>query len=212
MNYRQRKYNEGQSARNDIYRFLVKYFEKHGYMPSYEEIMDGTDLTKCTVQRHMRQLEMDSLIAAEHPGISRAYRLTEYRYGGKNMGSKLKMKAPKKNRVLECDNQMSQAFGRAMKQSYKELQEMRDQAYNDGFDTGDNWATVVNTVTIMMALNKKHKFSTDRLLDVVHLANEYVRMANNGERSFMSMMEEIEEKTKIRFPQETKELVRRFGA
>lgn len=41
MNYRQRKYNEGQSARNDIYRFLVKYFEKHGYMPSYEEIMDG---------------------------------------------------------------------------------------------------------------------------------------------------------------------------
>ena len=91
------------------------------------------------------------------------------------MGSKLKMKAPKKNRVLECDNQMSQAFGRAMKQSYKELQEMRDQAYNDGFDTGDNWATVVNTVTIMMALNKKHKFSTDRLLDVVHLANEYVK-------------------------------------
>lgn len=40
MNYRQRKYNEGQSSRNDIYRFLVKYFEKHGYMPSYEEIMD----------------------------------------------------------------------------------------------------------------------------------------------------------------------------
>ena len=27
-----------------------------------------------------------------------------------------------------------------------------------------------------------------------------------------SMMEEIEEKTKIRFPEETKELVRRFGA
>lgn len=121
------------------------------------------------------------------------------------------MKAPKKNRALKCDNQMSQAFGRAMKQSYKELQEMRDQAYNDGFDTGDNWETVVNTVTIIMALNKKHKFSTDRLLDVVHLANEYVRMANNGERSFMSMMEEIEEKTKIRFPEETKELVRRFG-
>lgn len=30
-------------------------------MPSYEEIMDGTDLTKCTVQRHMRQLEMDMI-------------------------------------------------------------------------------------------------------------------------------------------------------
>ena len=85
MNYRQRKYNEGQSSRNDIYRFLVKYFEKHGYMPSYEEIMGGTDLTKCTVQRHMRQLEMDSLIATEHPGVSRAYRLTEYRYERKKI-------------------------------------------------------------------------------------------------------------------------------
>lgn len=88
---------------------------------------------------------------------------------------------------------------------------MRDQAYNDGFDTGDNWATVVNTVTIMMALNKKHKFSTDRLLDVVHLANEYVRMANSGERSFMSMIEELESETDVRIPDLNKELVRRFG-
>lgn len=32
------------------------------------------------------------------------------------------MKAPKKNRVLECDNQMSQAFGRAMQKSRKELE------------------------------------------------------------------------------------------
>lgn len=95
MNYRQRKYNEGQSARNDIYRFLVKYFEKHGYMPSYEEIMDGTDLTKCTVQRHMRQLEMDSLIATEHPGISRAYRLTEYRYERKKYGKQIKDESAK---------------------------------------------------------------------------------------------------------------------
>ena len=92
MNYRQRKYNEGQSARN---RFLVKYFEKHGYMPSYEEIMDGTDLTKCTVQRHMRQLEMDSLIATEHPGISRAYRLTEYRYERKKYGKQIKDESAK---------------------------------------------------------------------------------------------------------------------
>lgn len=95
MNYRQRKYNEGQSARNDIYRFLVKYFEKHGYMTSYEEIMDGTDLTKCTVQRHMRQLEMDSLIATEHPGVSRAYRLTEYIYERKKHGKQIKDESAK---------------------------------------------------------------------------------------------------------------------
>ena len=87
-----RKYSD---ETNDIYRFLVEYFEKHGYMPSYEEIMDGTDLTKCTVQRHMRQLEMDSLIATEHPGISRAYRLTEYRYERKKHGKQIKDESAK---------------------------------------------------------------------------------------------------------------------
>ena len=38
MNYRQRKYEQGKAARDDIYMFLVKYFEQHGYAPSYEEI------------------------------------------------------------------------------------------------------------------------------------------------------------------------------
>lgn len=122
------------------------------------------------------------------------------------------MKPPRKNRVLACDNQMSQAFGRAMQNTRKELEIMQKQAQEEGFDEGDSWATVVNTVTTMMALNELYGFSTDRLLKVIHCANKYARMANNSERSFMSMMEEIEEKTKIRFPEETKELVRRFGA
>lgn len=66
------------------------------------------------------------------------------------MGSKLKMKAPKKNRVLECDNQMSQAFARAMQNSRKELEIMQIQAYNDGFNTGDDWANTINTVTCVI--------------------------------------------------------------
>ena len=95
------------------------------------------------------------------------------------MGSKLKMKAPKKNRVLECDNQMSQAFARAMQNSRKELEIMQDQAY--------------------------------RLLDVINCANEFVGQANRGERSFMSMVEELESETDVRIPDLNKELVRRFG-
>ena len=74
------------------------------------------------------------------------------------MGSKLKMKAPKKNRVLECDNQMSQAFARAMQNSRKELEVMQDQAYNDGFNTGDDWANTINSVTMMLALRKLHGY------------------------------------------------------
>lgn len=100
------------------------------------------------------------------------------------MGSKLKMKAPKKNRVLECDNQMSQAFARAMQNSRKELEVMQDQAYNDGFSTGDDWANTINTVTTMLALRKLHGFSTKRLLDVINCANEFVGQANRGERKF----------------------------
>ena len=128
------------------------------------------------------------------------------------MGSKLKMKAPKKNRVLECDNQMSQAFGRAMQKSRKELEIMQNQAYNDGFSTGDDWANTINTVTTMLALRKLYGFSTKRLLDVINCANEFVGMANKGERSFMSMVEELESETDVRIPDLNKELVRRFGA
>lgn len=127
------------------------------------------------------------------------------------MGSKLKMKAPKKNRALACDNQMQQAFGRAMKQSYKELKEMQDQAYNDGFDTGDNWSNTINTVTVMLALRKLFGFSTKRLLRTVGYANELVGMANRGERSVMSMIEELESNTDVRIPEKNKELVKRYG-
>lgn len=127
------------------------------------------------------------------------------------MGSKLKMKAPKKNRALACDNQMSQAFGRAMQQSYKELKEMQDQAYNDGFDTGDNWSNTINTVTVMLALRKLFGFSTKRLLRTVRYANELVGMANRGERSVMSMIEELESNTEVRIPEKNKELVKRYG-
>lgn len=121
------------------------------------------------------------------------------------------MKAPKKNRVLECDNQMSQAFGRAMQKSRKELEIMQNVAYNDGFSTGDDWANTINTVTTMLALRKLYGFSTKRLLDVINCANEFVGMANKGERSFMSMVEELESETDVRIPDLNKELVKRFG-
>lgn len=121
------------------------------------------------------------------------------------------MKAPKKNRVLECDNQMSQAFARAMQNSRKELEVMQDQAYNDGFNTGDDWANTINTVTTMLALRKLHGFSTKRLLDVINCTNEFVGQANRGERSFMSMIEELESETDVRIPDLNKGLVKKFG-
>ena len=113
--------------------------------------------------------------------------------------------------MLACDNQMSQAFGRAMQKSRKELEIMQNVAYNDGFNTGDDWANTINTVTTMLALRKLYGFSTKRLLDVINCANEFVGMANKGERSFMSMVEELESETDVRIPDLNKKLVRRFG-
>ena len=43
----------------------------------------------------MRQFEMDSLIATEHPGVSRTYRLTEYRYGKEKYGKQIKDESTK---------------------------------------------------------------------------------------------------------------------
>lgn len=98
-----------------------------------------------------------------------------------------------------------------MQNSRKELEFMQDQAYNDGFSNGDDWANTINTVTTMLALRKFHGFSTKRLLDVINCANEFVGQANRGERSFMSMVEELESETDVRIPDFNKELVRRFG-
>ena len=36
---------------------------------------------------------------------------------------------------------------RDMQNSRKELEIMQDQAYNDGFNTGDDWANTINSVT-----------------------------------------------------------------
>lgn len=58
----ERKYLEGQENRKEIYLFLIRYFTKYGYAPSFKEIAESLNVSKVTVQRHMRQLELDGLI------------------------------------------------------------------------------------------------------------------------------------------------------
>ena len=54
-------------------------------------------------------------------------------------------------------------------------------------------------------------FSTKRLLDVIRTANGYVEMANRGEMSVLSMIQEIEENTDVRFDEMNKNLVKKMG-
>ena len=126
------------------------------------------------------------------------------------MSSKLKVK--KKTRFpVQASNQAAQAFGRAMQNCQSQIKNMEQKAYEDGFTVGEDWSNTINTVTTMMALRRLYGFSTMRLLTVVQTANEYVKMANEGKMSVLSMMQDIEENTDVRFDEMNKNLVRKIG-
>lgn len=126
------------------------------------------------------------------------------------MSNKLKVK--KKTRFpVQTPNQAAHAFGRSMQICYRQIKDVEQQAYEDGFTVGEDWSNTINTVTTMMALRRLYGFSTKRLLDVVRTANEYVGMANEGEMSVLSMMYDIEANTDVRFDEMNKNLVKKMG-
>lgn len=127
------------------------------------------------------------------------------------MSSKLKARPRKQRFPLAQSNQAAQAFGRAMVNCQSQIKSMEKEAYENGFNDGEDWADTINVVTTMMALRRLYGFSTKRLLDVVRTANEFVGMANEGKMSVLSMMQDIEENTDVRFDEMNKNLVKKMG-
>lgn len=123
---------------------------------------------------------------------------------------KLKIKQ-KKKAFIPYTNQQANMFAQSIQNRQKELKEMEKKAYEDGFTVGEDWSNTINTVTTMMALRRLYGFSTKRLLDVIRTANKYVEMANRGEMSVLSMIQDIEENTDIRFDEMNKNLVKKMG-
>lgn len=123
---------------------------------------------------------------------------------------KLKIKQ-KKKAFIPYTNQQANMFAQSIQNCQKELKEMEKKAYEDGFTVGEDWSNTINTVTTMMALRRLYGFSTKRLLDVVRTANEFVEMANEGKMSVLSMMQDIEENTDVRFDEMNKNLVKKMG-
>ena len=123
---------------------------------------------------------------------------------------KLKIKQKKKP-FIPYTNKQSHMFAQSIQSCQKELKEMEKKAYEDGFTVGEDWSNTINTVTTMMALRRLYGFSTKRLLTVVQTANKYVEMANEGKMSVLSMMQDIEENTDIRFDEVNKNLVKKMG-
>lgn len=79
------------------------------------------------------------------------------------MSSKLKAKPRKQRLPLAQPNQAAQAFGRSMQICYRQIKDVEQQAYEDGFTVGEDWSNTINTVTTMMALRRLYGFSTKRL-------------------------------------------------
>lgn len=127
------------------------------------------------------------------------------------MSSKLKARPRKQRFPLAQPNQAAQAFGRAMINCHSQIKSMEREAYENGFNDGEDWSNTINTVTTMMALRRLYGFSTKRLLDVIRTANKYVEMANRGEMSILSMIQDIEENTDVRFDEMNKNLVKKMG-
>ena len=126
------------------------------------------------------------------------------------MSSKLKVK--KKTRFpVQTPNQAARHSGGLCRTAQSQLKDMEQKAYKDGFTVGEDWSNTINTVTTMMALRRLYGFSTKRLLDVIRTANEYVKMANEGEMSVLSMIQDIEENTDVRFDEMNKNLVKKMG-
>ena len=123
---------------------------------------------------------------------------------------KLKIKQ-KKKAFIPYTNQQTNIFAQSIQNCQKELKEMEKKAYEDGFTVGEDWSNTINTVTTMMALRRLYGFSTKRLLDVIRTANEYVEMANRGEMSVLSMIQDIEENTDVIFDEMNKNLVKKMG-
>lgn len=71
---------QGQQTEKEIYLYFVRYFRKHGYSPSYEEIGEALNISRRTVQTHATSLMDRGLLATDHPGCVRAVRLTGYEF------------------------------------------------------------------------------------------------------------------------------------
>ena len=127
------------------------------------------------------------------------------------MSSKLKAKPRKQRFPLAQSNQAAQAFGRAMINCHSQIKSMEREAYENGFNDGEDWADTINVVTTMMALRRLYGFSTKRLLAVVQTANKYVKMANEGKMSVLNMIQDIEKNTDVRFDEMYKDLVKKMG-
>lgn len=121
------------------------------------------------------------------------------------MSNKLKRKATSKSRLPFANRQMQY-----MAMEFHALKRMEDEIRRDAWDEAEEWSNIVNTVTVMKYLHDKKHWKAETLLKIVKGANEYVQKANRGEKTILSMMQELQN-IGFGFDEKHWELVRKIG-
>lgn len=127
------------------------------------------------------------------------------------MSNKLKRKAASVKSPIPYTNRQAQHFAAELHATYSQLKKMEEDIWREAWNEAEEWANIVNTVTTMMALHELYRWKGEIMLKVVKKANEYVAMANKGERTILSMMDELEEKYGFGFDKGHREMVKKYG-
>ena len=125
------------------------------------------------------------------------------------MSNKLKRKASSRAK-LPFANRQIQHMAMEFHATKDQLKRMEEEIWRDAWDEAEEWSNIVNTVTVMKYLHDKKHWKAETLLKIVKGANEYVQMANRGEKTILSMMQELQD-IGFGFDEKHWELVRKIG-
>lgn len=126
------------------------------------------------------------------------------------MSNKLKRKASSRAKKLPFANRQMQHMAMEFHATRDQLKRMEEEIWKDAREEAEEWSNIVNTVTVMKYLHDKKRWKAETLLRIVKGANEYVQMANRGEQTVLSMMEELQS-IGFGFDEKHWELVRKIG-
>lgn len=127
------------------------------------------------------------------------------------MSSKLKRRVSSVKTVAPYSNRKAQHFAMELHATREQLKKMEEEIWKDAWNEAEEWSNIVNTVTTMMALHDLYRWKGEVMLKVVKKANEYVAIANSGERTILSMMDELQDEYGFGFDERHRELVKKYG-
>lgn len=127
------------------------------------------------------------------------------------MSSKLRMKSKQKRVAMPFSNMQKQHMAREFHATHEELKRIETQSYENGWNDGESWSNICNTISMFLALHDIEGYGSMRMLKILERANEYIKLANTGQRSMLDMAAEVKEKYRLQIDDKHMELLTRVG-